>query len=118
MLSNGSYNQTIANDVCSCAAIILRSDTDDRAKVTWVECSNVHTADNYRSKLLGAIALQLLIKVALDGKYIIKDMHPRFGCHNKTVVFHGNHPYRPMPKKQAQADLLRDIMDMGKTSIG
>jgi hypothetical protein len=103
----GSFNSVIATDACSCASIILRTDTGDRAKVTWVERSDVHTADNYRAELLGAIALQLLVKVALDGKYLNKDMRPRFGCDNKTVIFHCNHPYRPMPEKQAQADLLR-----------
>jgi hypothetical protein len=107
MMSDCSYNQAIANDACSCAAIILRRDTGDQAKVTWVERSDVHTADSYHAELLGAIALQLLVKVALDGKYINRDMRPRFGCNDKTVVFHGNHPYRPMPEKQAQADLLR-----------
>ena len=107
LMSDGSYNRGMAPEVCSSASIILRSDTGDRAVVTWVEKSDVHTADNYRAELLGAIALQLLVRVALDGKYICKDMRPRFGCDNKTVVFHGNHPYRPMPEKQAQADLLR-----------
>jgi hypothetical protein len=97
----------IATDACSCAFIILRSNTGDQAKVTSVKRSDVHTADNYRAELLGAIALQLLVKVALDGKYVNKDMRPCFGCDNKTVVFHGNHPYRPMPEKQARADLLR-----------
>ena len=106
LMSDGSYNRGIATDVCSSASIILRTDTGDRAVVTWVEKSDVHTADNYRAELLGAIALQLLVKVALDGKYISKEMRPRFGCNNKTVVFHGNHPHRPMPEKQAQADLL------------
>ena len=108
LMSDGSYNSAIATDACSCASIILRTDTTgDRAKVTWVERSDVHTADNYRAELLGAIALQLLVRVALDGKYVNKDMRPRFGCDNKTVVFHGNHPHRPMPEKQAQADLLQ-----------
>jgi len=92
-MSDGSYNPAIATDACICASIILRIDTGDRAKVTWVESSDVHTADNYRAELFGAIALQLLVKVALDDKYINKDMRPRFGCDNKTVVYHGNHPY-------------------------
>lgn len=72
-----------------------------------MEGSGVHTGDNYRAELLlGAIALQLLVKVALDGKYVNEDMRPRFGCDNNTIVFHGNHPYRPMPEKQLQANLL------------
>jgi hypothetical protein len=116
LMSDGSYNRGIATDVCSWLPIILRTDTGDRAVVTWVEKSDVHTADIYRAELLGAIALQLLVKVALHEKYISKDMRPRFGCDNKTVVFHGNHPHRPMPEKQAQADLLRYLKFLARKS--
>jgi hypothetical protein len=54
-----------------------------------------------------AIAIQLLLQVATKGKYIPRDLWPQCGCDNKTVVWHGNHPRRRMPEKQAQADLLR-----------
>jgi hypothetical protein len=56
---------------------------------------------------LGSIAIQLLLQVVREGKYIPRDLPPQCGCDNKTVVWHGNHPRRPMPEKQAQADLLR-----------
>ena len=36
-----------------------------------------------------------------------RSMSPRFGCDNKGVVHHGNHPWRPLPAKQGQADVLR-----------
>jgi hypothetical protein len=70
------------------------------------EKSDVYTVDNYRAELLGGIALQLLVQVATDGNYISSEMRPRFGCDNKVVVHHGNHPRRPMPEKQQQADVL------------
>jgi hypothetical protein len=107
MVSDGSYNKAVGNDVCSCAAAILCTATNQRASVTWVEKSDRFTADNYRAELLGAIALQLMVKTATDGKYISRDMRPRFGCDKKGVVHHGNHPRRPMPMKQSQADVLR-----------
>lgn len=107
MMSDGSYNSHLALDVCSCAAIIHRTDTGQRAKVTWVEKSDPFTADNYRAELLGGIALQLMLQVAVDGKFTGLQPKPRFGCDNRGVVHHGNHPCRPMPEKQAQADVLR-----------
>jgi hypothetical protein len=55
--SDGSYNENIALDVCSCAALFRDRVTGESARVTWVEKSNVHTADNYRAELLGAIAI-------------------------------------------------------------
>ena len=72
-----------------------------------MEKSDSHTADNYRAELLGAVALQILVSTALEDRYVCMDMRPRFGCDNNTVVHHGNHPRRPMPEKQAQADILR-----------
>jgi hypothetical protein len=100
MMSDGSYNKKVGRDICSCAAIIFCTATGNKASVTWVEKSDVHTADNYQAEILGGIALQLLVQVAMDGKYINSDMKPRFGCDNKGVVHHGNHPRRPMPEKQ------------------
>ena len=56
---------------------------------------------------MGSIAIQLLLSVALDGIYVSPSCRPRVGCDNKGVVFHGNHPQRPLPSTQRQADLLR-----------
>lgn len=107
MMSDGSYDDKRANDVCSCAAAILCSKTGKKATVTWVEKSDKYTADNYRAEILGGIALQLILQVACDGKYVSPSVHPQVGCDNNGVVFHGNKPYRPLPAKQRQADVLR-----------
>ena len=115
-MSEGSYNEALANDVCSSASVIWCRETGMKASVTWVERSNAQTADNYRAELMGAVALQIMISTALDGKYVSLDMKPRFGCDNKTVVYHGNHPRRPMPEKQAQADILRHLKKLVRDS--
>ena len=112
LMSDGSYNEALANDVCSSASLIICRESGQRASVTWVEKSNAHTADNYRAELLGAVALQTLISTAVSDKYVSMDMAPRFGCDNKTVVHHGNHPRRPMPEKQSQADVLRHLKQL------
>ena len=116
MGSDGSYNESLANDVCSSASLIRCNQTGNSASVTWVERSNSHTADNYRAELLGAVALQIMVNTAIDGKYVSMDMRLRFGCDNRTVVFHGNHPRRPMPEKQAQADVLRHFKKLIRDS--
>ena len=77
------------------------------ASVTWSERSDRFSADNYRAELLGAIALQLLVQTACEGKYISPCMRPQIGCDNAGVVHHGNHPWRPVATRQLQADLLR-----------
>ena len=100
IMSDGSYNENIALHVCSCATVFRNKITNESAHVTWVEKSNAHTADNYRAELLGAIAIQLILKVASDGKYIPCDLRPQCGCDNKTVVYHGNHPVVPCQKSR------------------
>jgi hypothetical protein len=106
-MSDGSYNERLANHCCSCAAMIRCRQSGRCATVTWVEKSDRFSADNYRAELLGGIALQLLIHVACEGKYISPSMKPRIGCDNKGVVFHGKHPWRPIVATQTQGDLLR-----------
>jgi hypothetical protein len=91
-MSDGSYNDKIALDVCSCAVVLRDRVTNETARVSWVEKSDNHIADNYQSELLGAIAIQLLLKVASDGKYVPRDLRPQCGCNNLTMVWHGNRP--------------------------
>eukprot|EP00956_Cyclotella_meneghiniana_P009764 scaffold13538_cov72-Cyclotella_meneghiniana.AAC.6 len=109
MMSDGAYEPLLAEDVCSCAMIVMCTRTGQRASLTWVERIDRLSADNYRAEILGGIALQLLVKVACEGKYLSPSMSPRFGCDNKGVVHHGhgNHPWRPLPANQGQADVLR-----------
>ncbi len=107
LMSDGSYDERRAPDVCSCAAMIKCGETGLTASVTWSERSDRFSADNYRAELLGAIALQLLVRTACEGKYISPSMRPQIGCDNAGVVHHGNHPWRPVASRQLQADLLR-----------
>lgn len=116
MMSDGSYDPLLADDVCSCAAIISCQRTGQRASVTWVEKSDRYTADNYRAEILGGIALQLIVRTACESKYISPSMRPRFGCDNNGVVRHGNFPRRPLPAKQPQADVLRYYRELVKSA--
>lgn len=77
-----------------------------------MEKSTSDTADNYRAEILGTISLQLVISVAIDGKYVSPSSCVRLGCDNDGVVKHGNHAYRPLPSTQSQADVLRYFKDM------
>ena len=86
------------------------------ASVSWVERSNSSTAGNYHAEILGAISLQLIISVAVEGKYVSPSCRPRFGCDNDGVVKHGNNPHRPLASTQSQADALRYLKDLIKSS--
>ena len=109
MVSDGSYNSAIAGDVASGAFVIRCAQTGQSARGAWVERSDQYSADNYRAELLGALALHELIHVAMAGQYVPMAFTIRVGCDNKGVVHHENHPYRPMPDRQPQADLLRAL---------
>eukprot|EP00956_Cyclotella_meneghiniana_P028226 scaffold65021_cov87-Cyclotella_meneghiniana.AAC.13 len=107
-MSDGAYEPLLAEDVCPCAVVVMcLRITGNKASLTWVEHSDRVSADNYHAEILGGIALQMLVKVACEGKYISPSMSPRFGCDSKGVVHHGNHPWRPLPANQSQADVLR-----------
>eukprot|EP00956_Cyclotella_meneghiniana_P034366 scaffold104037_cov45-Cyclotella_meneghiniana.AAC.3 len=64
MMSDGAYEPLLAEDVCSCAAVVMCLRTGNKASLTWVEQSDRVSADNYRAEILGGIALQMLVKVA------------------------------------------------------
>eukprot|EP00956_Cyclotella_meneghiniana_P037373 scaffold137538_cov40-Cyclotella_meneghiniana.AAC.1 len=64
MMSDGAYEPLLAEDVCSCAVVVMCLRTGNKASLTWVEQSDRVSADNYRAEILGGIALQMLVKVA------------------------------------------------------
>jgi hypothetical protein len=104
---DGSYQQDLATDICAGAAVLYSTSTDQYAELTWVEKSDNKTATNYRGEILGAIATQLLIKFAVEGREVTGHRLLGIGCDNMGVVHHGNNPKRPLKEKQSQADLLR-----------
>ena len=79
MMSDGAYEPLLAEDVCSCAIIVMCLRTGNRVSLTWVEHVDRVSADNYRAKILGGIALQMLVRNACEGKYISPSISHRFG---------------------------------------
>ena len=63
-MSDGSYDEKRAFDVSFCAAMTRCELTGYTALVIWAERSVKFSTDNYQAEILGAIALQLLIKTA------------------------------------------------------
>ena len=53
--------------------------TGNRVSLNWVEHVDRVSADNYRAKILGGIALQMLVRNACEGKYISPLISHRFG---------------------------------------
>ena len=58
--------------------------------IAWAQINK--TASNYRGKILGAIATQLLIKFAVEGWDITGQKPIVLVCNNMGVVKHGNDP--------------------------
>lgn len=116
-MSDVSYDYQLAEDVCSCAAMIACQRNGNRASVTWVEQSDHFSTGNYCAEILGGIALQMIIRTACDGKYISPSARPEIGCGNNGVVHHGRYPWRPLPAKQSQAVVLRSIVTLSKLAL-
>jgi len=74
---HGSYMPKVAQDICSCAAVIYCKITQRYATCTWEEKTSRATADNYRAEILGDILAQLLVKVAAGTKHASKCMRAR-----------------------------------------
>lgn len=81
-----------------------------------MEKSDNKTASNYRGEILGAIATQLLIKFAIEGRDITGHKPIVLVCDNMGVVKHGNEPKNPLSEKQCQADLLGFLKNLISTS--
>ena len=113
---DGSYQGTVATDICAGSAVIHCVSTDQYAELTWVEKSDNKTASNYRGEILGAIATQLLIKFAIEGRDITGHKPLVLVCDNMGVVKHGNEPRNPLSEKQSQADLLGFLKNLISTS--
>ena len=70
----GSYMPKVAQDICSCAAIIYCKINQRYATCTCVEKTLQAVAENYRTKILGGILAQLLVKAAAETMYASKIM--------------------------------------------
>jgi hypothetical protein len=68
---DGSYQEALAINICAGAAELYCTCTKQYAKLTWVEKRNKKTATNYREEILGAIAVQLLIKFSVDEQDVV-----------------------------------------------
>ena len=111
-----SYPGTVATDICAGSAVLHCAITDQYAELTWVEKSDNKTASNYRGKILGAIATQLLIKFAVKVRDITGHKPLVLVCDNMGVVKHGNDPKNPLSENQCQADLLGFLKNLISTS--
>jgi hypothetical protein len=103
---DGSYMPPLANNVCTCAAVIYCSHTNQYMDVTWVEKSTKKAANNYRAKILGGCSTQLIIKAGITGRNVLGHGTLTVGCDNMGLVRHGNTPCHPMLEKQPQSDNL------------
>ena len=77
---DGSYMPPLANNVCTCAAVIYCSHTNQYMDVTWVEKSTKKAANNYRAKILGGCSTQLIIKVVITGHNVLGHGTLTVGC--------------------------------------
>jgi hypothetical protein len=96
----------VANNICSCAAVLVCSYEGKYADVTWAEKSNKRSVDNYRAEILGGCCAQLIVKAAITGRNVAGSAILEYGCNNMGVVLHGTQHRRPLLEKQAQSDIL------------
>ena len=104
LIHDGSYMQKLDPTICSAAYKLTCTTTGKSAVGSIVEQSD--HADNYRAEGLGALA-GLLVLYAGTGRRLPYKLVKAY-CDNKGIVSHGTSD-RPLPEKQAQADVLRLI---------
>ncbi len=80
------YMPHLANNVCTCAAVIYCSHKKQYADVTWVEKRTKKAANNYCAKILGGCSTQLIIKAAITGHNMLGHGTLTVGCNNMGVV--------------------------------
>jgi hypothetical protein len=102
---DGSYMPHLSSSTCSASVVFLCQQTGKLGAFTVCEKTNEYTASNYRGELLGGLIATHLLVMAV--KYMnIKPTDTLIYCDNMGVVTHGNNPYRSLPEKQPQADIL------------
>jgi len=88
---NGSYQPKLVMNVCSCAAVLHFTESNQYAKLIWVEKIDSYDADNYQAEILGGIAAQLMLRAALQGKGVHMPTPITSFCDNLGLVHHENH---------------------------
>jgi hypothetical protein len=103
---DGSYMPDLDPTRCAAAVVFLCRHTGKLASVTHCETTAEDTASNYRGELIGG-ALATLVLLAVEELNPSQKAPPcHIYCDNLGVVTHGNLPYRSLPEKQVQMDIL------------
>jgi hypothetical protein len=103
---DGSYMPHLTNNVCTCAAVIYCSHTNQYMDFTWGGESTKKAANNSHAEILGGCSTQLIFKAATTGCNMLGHGTLTVGCDNMGVVQHGNSPQHPMLEKQPQSDFF------------
>ena len=107
---DGSYMRDKRADVCSAALVLFCKSSQKMGYVTISECTNRHTASNYRGEALGAVLNSLVVFCATrDARRAYKSVQS--GCDNMGVVIHANDLDRHLGPKQAQYDVIKCYRD-------
>ncbi len=100
---DGSFMQEESMDICSAAVTMYCSSSSQWAKISVAECSE--SANNFRSKLLGAVIIQYILRAAtadLPGVLGLVCLY----SNNQGVIAHRNLWQKVLSDKQAQSNLI------------
>jgi hypothetical protein len=108
---DGLFMQEEFLDICSAAVIMYCFSSNQWANISVAE--RLESANNFRGKLLGAVIIQFILRVAAADLPGILGLVCLY-CDNQGVIAHGNLLQKVLPDKQAQSDfilLLKYLVD-------
>jgi hypothetical protein len=103
---NGSFMPDDDESRCSAAVVLLCKDTGHLATITYCEFTAPGIASNYCGELIGSIATTAAFITLRSSTTTYTWRTYNMFCDNMGVVLHANARFKPLPEKQAQADLL------------
>ena len=117
IVHDGSYMPDLNQSVCAAALVILCKHTGKVGSIKICEKTDPASASNYRAELIGGLMASHILRT-LDGLIPHEATGVTLFCDNLGVIHHAQHPWRSLPEKQAQSDVLSVFVhNLQKTKI-
>ena len=117
IVHDGSYMPDLNQSVCAAALVVLCKHTGKVGSIKICEKTDPASASNYRAELIGGLIASHILRT-LDGLITHEPTGVTLFCDNLGVIHHAQHPWRPLPEKQAQSDVLSVFVhNLQKTKI-
>jgi hypothetical protein len=105
IVHDGSYMPDLDPSICAAAVVVLCKHTGKVGSIKLCEKTDPASASNYRAELIGGLLASHILRT-LDGLISHESTGVTLFCDNLGVIHHAQHPWRQLPEKQSQSDVL------------